>query len=222
MKKEIDIYFFDMDHTLIDNDCDVSWKQFVVKHDLGPSDSMEKAEMFFEDYRKGTLDFNAFISFQLAEFKDNTEIYLAQLAQQHFDEFVSDKIYPEARALIQELQAQGKMVVVLTSTNRVLAAPTARALGIKYLLAADLEVVKDNWYSGFLRGEYPVGQGKVEIARKFCAVFGKTLDNAAYYGDAIQDQYLLDQVAVPMVVNPHPVLAEIAEKKKWPVLQWTR
>lgn len=222
MKKEIDIYLFDMDHTLIDNDCDLSWKQFIVKHDLGPSDSLEKAEIFFQDYRRGELDFNAFISFQLAEFRDNTEVYMAQLAQQHFDEFVSDKIYPEAKVLIKELQDQKKIVAILTSTNRVLAAPTARALGIKYLLATDLEVLKDNWYSGFLRGEYPVGKGKVEIAKKFCAVFGKNFDDAAYYGDAIQDKYLLDQVAMPMVVNPHPTLAEIAEKKKWPVLQWTR
>ncbi len=34
MAKEPKIYLFDMDHTLIDNDCDVSWKQFVVRHNL--------------------------------------------------------------------------------------------------------------------------------------------------------------------------------------------
>lgn len=221
MAKEPEIYFFDMDHTLIDNDCDVSWKQFIVRHNLGPSDSMEKADYYFKEYCNGTLEFNEFIKFQLAEFKDETDVYMAKLADWHFEEFVKERIYPEAKALIKSLQKKGKIVAILSSTNRVLCAPVARALGIKYILAADLEMVQGNWYTGYLRGEYPVGPGKVGVAKRFCNIFNVSLEDVAYYGDALLDRFLLAEVGSPYVVNPHPELAALAKKNKWPEVKWT-
>ena len=34
MEKGASVFFFDMDHTLINADCDVTWKYFVVRHGL--------------------------------------------------------------------------------------------------------------------------------------------------------------------------------------------
>lgn len=222
MAKEPKIYLFDMDHTLIDNDCDVSWKQFVVRHNLGPADSMEKADLYYREYCAGTLDFNDFIKFQLAEFKDSTEVEMAALADWHFEEFVKDKIYPDALKLVRSLLAANKTVAILSSTNRVVAAPVARTFGIRYMLTPDLEMVRGNWYTGYLRGEYPVGPGKVDAAKHFCSIFKASLAETAYYGDAVLDQYLLGEVGFPNVVNPHPELAALAKKNHWPELTWTR
>ena len=66
------VYFFDMDHTLIDNDCDVSWKEFTVAHGLAPRSHLEEAERFFDDYNRGCLDTAKFIRFQLSEFVGKT------------------------------------------------------------------------------------------------------------------------------------------------------
>jgi HAD superfamily hydrolase (TIGR01490 family) len=220
MTKEPKIYLFDMDHTLIDNDCDVSWKQFVVRHSIGPADSLEKADYYYREYCAGTLDFNEFIKFQLAEFKGSTEVEMASLADWHFNEYVKDRIYPDAVKLVKSLLAKNKIVAILSSTNRVLAAPVARALGIRYILTPDLEMVRGNWYTGYLRGSYPVGPGKVETARRFCSVFNVSLAETAYYGDAVLDQFILGESGFPTVVNPHPELAEIARKNKWPELIW--
>ena len=35
------IHFWDMDHTLIDNDCDVSWKEFLIAEGLAPAADRE-------------------------------------------------------------------------------------------------------------------------------------------------------------------------------------
>ena len=43
---EIKIHFFDMDHTLINNDCDVSWKEFLTEEKIAPSNAMEIADNF--------------------------------------------------------------------------------------------------------------------------------------------------------------------------------
>ena len=40
MKGSPEFYFFDMDHTLIDNDCDVSWKDFMVAEKLAPPEAL--------------------------------------------------------------------------------------------------------------------------------------------------------------------------------------
>ena len=52
---EIKIHFFDMDHTLINNDCDVSWKEFLTEEKIAPSNAMEIADKFFDDYNRGEI-----------------------------------------------------------------------------------------------------------------------------------------------------------------------
>ena len=40
----IDLYVWDMDHTIIDNDCDVSWKKFLVEKKIAPESDFEEAD----------------------------------------------------------------------------------------------------------------------------------------------------------------------------------
>lgn len=219
MAKKPKVFLFDMDHTLIDNDCDVSWKHFVVKHNIGPANSLEKADYFYGEYKKGTLDLNAFMQFQLAEFRQQSEFEMMKLADWHFEEYVKDKIYPEAATIVANLLKAGEKVAILTATNRVLAAPLACHLGIKHLLATDLEVAEGH-YTGFARGVFNVGKGKITLAERYCKVFALTLAEAAYYGDGYLDRYILGAVGFPVVVNPAPELRTIAESKKWPIKNW--
>lgn len=219
MAKKPKVFLFDMDHTLIDNDCDVSWKHFIVKHNIGPANSLERADYFYGEYKKGTLDLNAFMEFQLAEFRQQSEVEMAKLADWHFKEYVQDKIYPDAAVTVKKRLKAGERVAILTSTNRVLAAPLACYLGINHLLATDLETI-DGCYTGFAQGVFNVGKGKITLAERYCKVFGLTLADAAYYGDGYLDRYILDAVGFPIAVNPAPELKTIAKDKKWPILKW--
>ena len=45
----IRLHIFDMDGTLIDNDCDVSWKLFLVRSGIAPRDDLELADRFYEN-----------------------------------------------------------------------------------------------------------------------------------------------------------------------------
>ncbi|MDR0932143.1 MAG: haloacid dehalogenase-like hydrolase, partial [Victivallales bacterium] len=102
-----EVYFFDMDNTLIDNDCDVSWKLFAVKHHLAPESDLVEAKRFFDDYNAGTLNAEEFYSFQFREFVGHTESEMLDLSWQHFDEFVKDHIYSEGVKLVKEVLNQG-------------------------------------------------------------------------------------------------------------------
>ena len=43
------LYILDMDGTLIDHDCDVSWKEFLVAEGIAPRSDLELAEKFFAE-----------------------------------------------------------------------------------------------------------------------------------------------------------------------------
>jgi HAD superfamily hydrolase (TIGR01490 family) len=213
------LWFFDMDHTLIDNDCDVSWKKFLVRHGLAPASAMDEADRFFADYLAGHLDYDAFIRFQLAEFASRTPAEMAALARWHFVEVVRPLLYPAACRAVAAALAHHAPVALPTATNEVIAAPLAADLGIPHLLATRLER-RDTLFTGAMDGEYCGGTGKLAPAREFAARFGLTLDQAAYYGDSISDVPLLAAVGFPTVVNPGDQLAAEAAARAWPVVRW--
>ena len=212
------LYFFDMDNTLIENDCDVSWIEFLVRHQLAPADSMQKADFFYEQYKAGTLDLDAFFLFQLGAFIGNTPGQMAALADQHFAEMVRHTIYDKARTLVGDAIASGRPVALLTATNEVIAAPFARELRIPHLLATRLEL-QNGRYTGRIASAYCGGAGKVGFAQAFCREHNATLADAAYYGDSITDVALLKLVGFPHAVNPAPALLAETWANGWPVLE---
>lgn len=216
MTQEPEIYFFDMDHTLIDNDCDVSWKHFIVSEKLAGKEALDQADYFFEQYKAGQLDSQAFMRFQLNEFVGRNEAEMCSLSRVHFEKFVKDKIYAEGLLLVRDLLRRRKHTVLLTATNRIIATPLADFFGFQDLLATELEK-KDDLFTGRIQGEYAACQGKVVLAEAYCKAKGIALKNTAYYGDSINDVFILEAVGFPYVVNPHCEMEEVAQTKGWPV-----
>lgn len=219
MKRPL-IFFFDMDHTLINHDCDVSWKQFVVKHGLAPESDLAEADRYFDDYNAGTLDVEEFYGFQFREFVGRTEPEMLELSNLHFREFVEPHIYAEGRRLVGSLLRQGSPVAILTSTNSIVARPIAEALGISEVLGTTLEL-RDGRFTGRITGLYGAREGKVAIAREWAARHGVTLADFAYYGDSVNDVQILEAVGFPNTVNPSGELRRIAEERNWPILNWS-
>jgi len=218
---EPQIYFFDMDHTLQNNDSDVSWKEFLVKMGVAPADAMQRADFFYDAFLKGTLDPDEFVKFQLQEFVGRTQPEMEALAERHFLEFSKPKIYAEARRLVNDLKATGKPRVLLTATNRIIATPFMRELGLDDIIATEL-VMNDGRYTGAFAGEYCAEEGKVTHATAYCRARGLSLDQAAYYGDSMADRFILAASGFPTAVNPAPKLREIAEAKGWPILDFKK
>ncbi len=72
MKKKLEIVFIDMDGTVLEHDCDVLWKYFLVEKGLAPDSSLEMANYYLELYDKGKTPVKGYIEFQLKEFVGNT------------------------------------------------------------------------------------------------------------------------------------------------------
>lgn len=214
-----EIYFFDMDHTLIDNDCDVSWKSFVVEQKLAPSDALERATFFYYQYVEGKLDITDFMDFQLNEFIGKSEAEMAELSQLHFDTWVKKTIYTDAMAEVKRVQALGMPTVLLSATNTVIARPVAKYFGFDACLATELEL-NDGHYSGKLAGEYALGAGKIAIAQNYCESLNLSLADAAYYGDSVNDFPILEAVGFPIAANPCAELEAGAIEYGWPIIRF--
>ena len=209
--------WFDMDHTLIRNDCDVSWKYFLVRKGLADAGETERtADRFYQQYLARTLIPEDFMEFQLREFRGRTPGEVALLAREHFETVVRPLIYPDALALVRRLAAQGVPLAIVTSTNEAVARPVADFFGISELFGATPEIA-DGRYTGRMTGIYPVREGKVKILENYCCKHALKPEQFAYYGDSMSDADILSRVGEPHAVNPGEELARLAAENNWAV-----
>ena len=213
------VVFFDMDHTLIDNDCDVSWKEFLIEKGLAPRSEIDDVYRYYDLYVQAKLPADEFNAFQLRQFKGRTPDEMRDLARRHFESRVHSRIFPEGRDTVNEHRNAGREVVLLTATNRIIAEPVAEHLGIPAVLATEVER-SDGHFTGRIAGPYCVKEGKLHYAEKYLAGTGHTLDDAAYYGDSTSDIPVMERIGHPIAVNPSDVLEAMARERGWPILRW--
>lgn len=212
----MDHHFWDMDHTLIGCDCEVSWKRFLVASGLADPRDLDRADAFFADYVAGTLDAQAYLAFQLEDFHGMSREIMDARAEAHFQARVRPCAYPEARRRVREQVERGDFVALLTATNRTLAVPVARHFGIPCALATEFEV-REGRYTGCLDGGYCLGPGKLARLEAFCLEQGLALADVHYYGDSLPDVHVLERVGYPVAVNPVPGLRALAQERGWPI-----
>jgi HAD superfamily hydrolase (TIGR01490 family) len=210
-----------MDHTVLDTDCDVSWKYFLVDKGLAPVSHCTEADRFLELYYQGRTPVDEFVTFQLNEFVNRSTEEMRQLADQHFKERVQEYIFPQAQKEIDKFIQKGISTFLLTGTNRIIAEPIARFLGIDTLLATEPEL-KNGRFTGKIEGLFLMKGGKLKSATDICISRHVKLDNVTFYADSITDVTLLEKVGFPVVVNPKENLRAIAEANQWRIEQWQR
>lgn len=216
MKKKLAL--FDLDHTLIDGDSDVSWAQFLIEEGvLHPEEYHAKNLWFAERYKDGTLDIHEFLDFQLAPIARRPRSQLDAWHQQ----FMRRKIRPIIHARTAELIAEhaGALQALVTATNRFITAPIAAELGIPHLIATDIEEV-DGEFTGRPRGVPSFREGKVARVEEFLAARGTGLADyeSWFYSDSLNDLPLLERVDHPVAVDPDATLRAKAQERGWEII----
>lgn len=219
----IKVHFFDMDHTLADNDCDLSWKEFLVEHKLAGYLDRWHGKRFYRQYRKGTLDQDKFLKFQLQQFIGKTPADMETLLNNHFREKVAPRLYQQAVELIHRLQGEQKPVVLVTATNEAIAKPLQLHLNLDGLLGTKLELIKGK-YSGRIIHPYCIGAHKLAHMRNWLQenIPGTDLSECAYWGDSDTDIPIMEEIGFPFAVNPAPGLAAKAAAAGWPVVEFRK
>jgi HAD superfamily hydrolase (TIGR01490 family) len=209
---------FDLDNTLLDGDSDYAWAQFLIEEGvLHAGEYHAKNEWFYERYKDGTLDIHEFLDFQLAPLARHPR---AKLDAWH-NEFMQRKVRPMILPKAPELIAKHSdaLTAIVTATNRFITRPIADELGVRDLIATDIEEV-DGTFTGKARGTPTFREGKIARVNEWLASRGHRLDDfeSWFYSDSLNDLPLLERVTHPVAVDPDATLRAHAAERGWPVI----
>lgn len=213
---------FDLDNTLLPMDSDHGWSQFLINLGVLDREGFEaRNDQFYQDYKAGCLDINAFLDFQLSPLKMNPRSQLDQWHAMYMEQVINPAITPQALELIKKHQDAGHLCCIITATNRFITQPIAQRLGIAELIATEPEIVAGE-FTGKVSGTPSFREGKVSRLHDWLGNMGKRMDDVQeswFYSDSINDLPLLELVSKPVATNPDDKLREIAQTKGWPVLE---
>ncbi len=206
---------FDLDNTLISDDSDYLWGQFLVDQGIVDKEQYEQANAkFYDDYKQGTLDIVEFLDFSLAPLAQNDPEQLYQWRSQFVEEIIKPVVLKPAIRLVNKHRFKGDTVMVITATNRFVTEPIVKLFGIDILLATTPEFVNGR-YTGKFEGTPCFQEGKVHLLNEWLEKSNETMENSCFYSDSYNDLPLLKLVETAIVVDPDEKLRDHATKENW-------
>jgi len=209
---------FDLDHTLLEGDSDVSWAQFLIEEGvLHPQEFHAKNMWFADRYKDGTLDIHEFLEFQLAPLAAHPRDRLDAWHEGYMQRKIRPIILDRAVELLDS--HAGALRAIVTATNRFITTPIAKELGVEHLVATDIEEVEGK-FTGKPKGTPCFREGKIARVDEWLAARGKRLGDfeSWFYSDSLNDMPLLERVDHPVAVDPDPTLLAHAKERGWKVI----
>lgn len=208
---------FDLDNTLLGGDSDYLWGRHLIDLGVVDGEHYERAnQRFYDDYRAGRLDIDAFLRFSLAPLSQHP---LEQLERWR-EVFVRERIEPimlaAAKDLVEQHRRNGDTLMIITATNAFVTAPIAARFGIEHLIATEPAFV-DGRFTGEVNGPPAFREGKVARLRDWLEANRESLRGSTFYSDSINDLPLLETVDFPVAIDPDERLLSIAQERSWPV-----
>lgn len=215
------LVLFDLDHTLLPLDSDYEWGEFSIR--IGWRDAVEfgrRNAEFYAHYQAGTLNVPDYVRFATEAVREHGPEEAAVAHARFMREVIEPAIQPQALELVRRHQAAGDEVLIITATNEFVTRPIAQALGVSELLAMELERGPDGWYTGEIRGEPTMREGKVRRMERWLAERGLAWADvdSTFYSDSMNDVPLLETVNHPVATNPDARLRALAQQRGWPIL----
>jgi HAD superfamily hydrolase (TIGR01490 family) len=135
-------------------------------------------------------------------------------------DIVDPLIFDEAAALIEEHKANGREVVIVSSSGEEVVGPIGEMVGADHVIATRM-VVRDGRYTGEIEF-YAYGANKASAIVAHAHRMGYDLDTCYAYSDSATDLPMLEVVGRPAVVNPDRALRRLALQRGWPVLTFSQ
>lgn len=208
---------FDLDNTLLGGDSDYLWGRHLIDLGVVDGEHYERAnQQFYDDYRAGRLDIDAFLRFSLAPLSQHPREQLERWRDAFVRERIEPIMLPAAQALVEQHRGNGDTLMIITATNAFVTAPIAERFGIEHLIATEPALV-DGRYTGEVVGRPAFREGKVERLQQWLDTNAASLNGSVFYSDSINDLPLLESVDFPVAIDPDERLAAVAHERGWPI-----
>lgn len=217
----MDLALFDLDNTLISGDSDFEWAQFLIAKGVLERELYEARNLeFYEQYKAGTLDIDAFLDFQLRPLARHPRRVLDAWRDEFFELRIRPLINAKARTLVVRHRERGDLCALVTATNSFVTAPIAREFGVPHLVATEPEAINGE-FTGKPHGLPCFREGKITRVDQWLASLGHRFENftvSRFYSDSLNDLPLLAKVTHPVAVDPDATLEAHARSHGWPVI----
>ena len=208
--------FFDVDHTITRHATAVRFMMRAIARGLAPWPIALALPWYGLAYRLGLLHLDERVDI-VGSLRGVSRAALEALANETFEQHVRGDLNPSVVGLMRERLANGRRVVLATSTLDIIVAPLAAHLGVGDVIATTLEFV-DGTATGRVAGRPLISDEKRRRVLAFIREARADPRRCSFHADSIYDLPLLESVGEPVAVNPDFRLRRIARRRHWPII----
>ena len=216
--------FFDLDKTLMAGSSGMQFARVATRHGLVGRWQLASWGLEHLRYRlRGTTDERTAEVLRVAR-EAISGVPLRELERMNPEVMAAilPRVYPQMLDEVYAHQDAGRPTFIVSAAGSGVVEPLAHVLGMDGGVGTRYEVGEDGKLTGRFDGPFVYGPGKVEAMRTFAANHEIDLAESYAYSDALSDLPMLRAVGHPVVVNPDPALAEIAEQEGWQTKRFER
>ncbi len=213
--------FFDLDKTIIAKSSALAFGRPFYEGGLINRRALLKATYAQFVYLVGGADAS-----QMDRMRDYLKVLCAgwdveqvrEIVAETLHELINPFIYDEAASLIEQHHADGRDVVIVSSSGEEVVGPIGEMVGADHVVATRM-VVANGCYTGDI-AFYAYGEHKASEIRRLAETYGYDLAGSYAYSDSATDVPMLETVGHPHAVNPDRALRRVAAEQDWPVLEF--
>jgi HAD superfamily hydrolase (TIGR01490 family) len=213
---------FDLDHTLLPFDSGMAWTQFLIRDGFLPAKAEGEYLAYCEQYVAGTLDIHAMRRALMAPLRAVGAGRMQDWLRA-FERELAPRVPTSSLALVRQHQEAGHLCALVTATERFIAEPCARLLGLEHIVAT--EPVRDaEGLTGEIDGLPCFREHKITRVEQWLRGHAPSTASLAafevswFYSDSASDLPLLCAVTHPVAVTPDARLRAHAVIQGWPVI----
>jgi phosphoserine phosphatase len=207
---------FDCDGTLWSGDAGSGFMHWSVETGLLSREAADWLDARYRGYKRGEVSELVMCGEMVQVYQGLRESEVRHAAAQYFASHIERHIFPEMRALIEELQHAGAEIWAVSSTNDWVIEEGVRRFNIpeSRVLSARVRTV-----DGFITDQLvdvPTDEGKV-AALALAGVYSNGKAPDAVFGNSVHDAAMLSIARRAFPINPSPALVERSAAEGWPV-----
>jgi len=211
------IAFFDLDHTILSLNSGKALIKQAYEAKMINRTGLVKAAFFSILYKLNIADPVTLLNIVVSWVKGRDEETLQNLVNDVFEKHLKLSVRKEVEEEIEFHRLKGARLVILSSSIPPICKAVAQQLKLDEILCSELEV-KNGKFTGQLKGEFCLGEGKVKRMKEYCDKMSMSAVDSYYYGDSIEDYPVLKIIGNPVCVSPDKKLKKIAQKAGWRII----
>lgn len=212
--------FYDLDRTVLSVNSGTLWVRREVALGHLKKRQALKAAAWLARYHFGFASADAIVREAVAFVTGTRVSELKGRTERFFLDEVRGRYRPGALEALARDRADGRRIVMLTSSTNYLAELVAGELRFDEVLCNVLEAGPDGLHTGRVADGICFGAGKLAYAQRAVERSGASLRDSIFYTDSFSDLPVLEAVGTPVAVNPDLRLRRTALRRGWAVADW--